>query len=99
MTRTITATTFALTAAAAIALAGPAAAAPRGGGDAQMTIMALEDSGNRVVVTRLSPTPLDEASVVSVTHGPVVRGGVPFATSQGDNYRSISNQTVYVTVK
>jgi len=96
---TITATTLAVTAAAAIAMAGPAAAAPRGGGDAETTIMALEDSGNRVVVTRLSTTPLDEASVVSVTHGPVVRGGVPFATSQGDNYRSISNQTVYVTVK
>lgn len=86
-------------AAAALSLAGPALAAPTGAGQADATIMALEDQGNRVIVTRLSNTPLQDASVVSVTHGPDVRRGVPFATSQGDNFRSISNQTVYVTVK
>jgi hypothetical protein len=61
--------------------------------------MALEDQGNRVIVTRLSAAPLDEASIVSITHGPIVRQGVPFSTSQGDNFRSIANQTVYVTVR
>lgn len=84
---------------AALTLAGPAAAAPTGGGDAGATIMALEDQGNRVIVSRLSSTPLQDASIVTITHGPVVRQGVPFATSQGDNFRSISNQTVYVTVR
>lgn len=87
-------------ASAALTLAGPAAAAPTGGsGAADATIMALEDQGNRVIVTRLSNAPLQEASVVSITHGPDVRQGVPFATSQGDGFRSISNQTVYVTVR
>jgi hypothetical protein len=86
-------------ASAALSLAGPALAAPTGSGQADATIMALEDQGNRVIVTRLSSTPLRDASVVSITHGVDVRQGVPFATSQGDNFRSISNQTVYVTVK
>ncbi len=84
---------------AALTLAGPAVAAPTGSGDANATITALEDQGNRVVVTRLSSTPLQEASIVSITHGPNVRQGVPFATSQGDNFRSTSYQTVYVTVE
>jgi hypothetical protein len=100
MKRTIAAAALAASAlAGTLALAGPAAAAPQGAGNAEQTIMELENSGNRVVVTRLSPNPLQEASVVSVTHGPVVRGGVPFATSQGDNFRSVATQTVYVTVK
>lgn len=86
-------------ASAALTLAGTAAAAPTGSGDADATIMALEDQGNRVVVTRLSSTPLQNASIVSITHGPEVRQGVPFATSQGDNFRSFSSQTVYVTVR
>jgi hypothetical protein len=86
-------------ASAALSLAGPALAAPTGAGEADATIMALEDQGNRVIVTRLSSTPLRDASVVSITHGVDIRQGVPFATSQGDNFRSISNQTVYVTVK
>ncbi|MEH3140649.1 MAG: hypothetical protein PGN37_10790 [Mycobacterium kyogaense] len=85
--------------AAAVSLAAPATAAPTGAGHADTAITALEDQGNRVVVTRLSDAPLDEASIVSITHGPVVRHSVPFATSQGDNVRSIANQTVYVTVR
>ncbi len=87
------------TIAAALSLAAPAVAAPTGAGNADTAITALENQGNRVVVTRLSAAPLDEASIVSITHGPVVRQGVPFATSQGDNFRSVTNQTVYVTVR
>lgn len=88
-----------VTVAAALSRAAPAGAAPTGAGHADTAIMALEDQGNRVIVTRLSAAPLDEASIVSITHGPIVRQGVPFSTSQGDNFRSIANQTVYVTVR
>ncbi|TRW81831.1 hypothetical protein FK535_15920 [Mycolicibacterium sp. 018/SC-01/001] len=86
-------------AAAALGLAAPAVAAPTGAGNADTAIRALEDQGNRVVVTRLSQAPLDQASIVSITHGPVLRQGVPFATSQGDNFRSVTTQTVYVAVE
>lgn len=88
-----------ITLAAALSLAAPAVAAPTGAGHADTAITALEGQGNRVIVTRLSNAPLEEASIVSITHGPVVRQGVLFATSQGDNFRSIANQTVYVTVR
>ena len=101
MNKTLATTSMAIAvSAAALGLAGTAAAAPGAGSEnAASAIMALEDQGNRVVVSRLSDTPLDQAMVVSVTHGPDIRQGVPFATSQGEGYRSMSNQTVYVTVK
>jgi hypothetical protein len=82
----------------ALGLAAPALAAPSGNNAAD-TISALEAQGNRVVVNRQSSTPLDEASVVSVTRGPNVRQAVPNATSNGDNTRSVSSQTVYVNVR
>ncbi len=96
---------FSITTAAAAALtagvlglAAPALAAPSGGNAAD-TISALEADGSRVIVTRQSGAPLEEASVVSITRGPLVRHAVPFATSQGDHTRSVSSQTIYVTVK
>ena len=98
--------TFTITTAAAAALtagvfglAVPALAAPSGAGSAADTISALEAQGNRVVVNRQSSTPLEEASVVSVTRGPDVRQSIPNATSNGDNNRSVSNPTVYVNVR
>jgi hypothetical protein len=81
-----------------LGLAAPAMAAPTGGG-AEQTISELEAQGNRVVVNRQSSAPLDEASVVSVTRGPIQRGTVPFGTSNGDHNRSTIDQTIYVTVK
>jgi len=95
---TITATAAAALAAGVLGLAAPALAAPTGGNAAD-TISSLEAQGNRVVVTRQSDAPLDEASVVSVTRGPAIPQSVPFATSQGDNSRSVRSQTVYVTVR
>ncbi|MCG7595026.1 hypothetical protein ACXYX3_04685 [Mycobacterium sp. C3-094] len=96
---------FSITTAAAAALiagvlglAAPAQAAPTGGNAAD-TISSLEAQGLRVVVTRQSSTPLDKASVVSVTRGPAIPQSVPFATSQGDNSRTVRSQTVYVTVR
>lgn len=96
---TITTTTAAALTAGLLGFAAPALAAPSGAGSAADTISALEAQGNRVVVNRQSSAPLDEASVVSVTRGPDVRQVVPNATSNGDNPRSVSNQTVYVNVR
>lgn len=96
---TITTTAAAALTAGVLGFAAPALAAPTGAGSAADTISALEAQGNRVVVNRQSSTPLDEASVVSVTHGPAVREAVPNATSNGDNTRSVSSQTVYVNVR
>ncbi len=95
---TVTTAVAAALTAGVLGFAAPALAAPTGGSAAD-TISALEAQGKRVIVTRQSSAPLDEASVVSVTHGPDVRRSVPFATSQGDNPRSVSDQTVYVTIK
>lgn len=81
-----------------LGLAAPAAAAPSGGSAAD-TISALEAQGNRVVVQRQGSAPLDEASVVSIRRGADVRQVIPNATSNGDSARSVSGQTVYVTVR
>ncbi|KGI67190.1 hypothetical protein MJO55_06465 [Mycolicibacterium rufum] len=98
-TFTITTAAAAALTAGVLGLAAPALAAPSGAGSAADTISALEAQGNRVVVNRQSSTPLEEASVVSVTRGPDVRQSIPNATSNGDNNRSVSNQTVYVNVR
>jgi hypothetical protein len=92
-----TAAASALTA-AVLGLAAPAMAAPTGG-NAQDTISSLEDQGNRVIVNRESTAPLSDASVVSVTRGPVLRQVVPDATPNGDGTRSITGQVIYLTVK
>ena len=81
-----------------LGLAAPALAAPTAGNAAD-TISALEAGGNRVVVTRQSAAPLDEASVVSITRGPIMRQAIPHATSNGDHTLSVTGQTIYVTVK
>ncbi len=85
--------------AAVLGLAAPAIAAPAGADNAAQAISQLEDQGNRVIVTRQSSTPLSDATVVSVTRGPVMRQSVPFATPNGDGFRSLSSQVIYVTVK
>lgn len=55
-----------------VGLAGPAAAAPAGG-NAQDTIAMLEMGGNRVIVNRLSDTPLSQATVVGIQPGSDIR--------------------------
>ncbi len=97
-TLTITTAAAAALAAGVLGLAAPAVAAPTGGNAAD-TISALEAQGNRVIVTRQSSTPLDQASVVSVHRGPDVRQSIPVPNSIGNGSRSVSNQTVYVTIK
>jgi hypothetical protein len=96
--------TLATTAAAALTagflgLAAPAAAAPSGQSAAD-TISQLEAQGNRVVVQHVGGgSSLDDGQVLSITRGPDVRQSIPFGTSNGDHTRSVSGQTVYVTVK
>ena len=95
---TVTTAAAAALTAGVLGLASPAQAAPTGRSAAD-TISSLEAQGLRVIVTRQSSTPLDKASVVSVTRGPSTPQSVPFATSQGDGSRTVRSQTVYVTVK
>lgn len=71
--------------AAVLGLAGPAAAAPSGDGNAQYTIAQLEAAGNRVVVNRLSSTPLQDATVVNVRTGPEIQEYVWEDGRQGDD--------------
>ena len=94
----IAAAVVAALSAAVVGLAAPAAAAPTGS-DAQATIAALEREGHRVIVHRLSDTPLREASVVGVNRGPAIRGTVQ------DNYNdrlyqnTITGHVYYVNVR
>jgi aspartate carbamoyltransferase catalytic subunit len=94
---TLTAAAAALTA-GVLGLAAPAAAAPSGGSAAD-TISQLEAQGNRVVVQRQGSASLDDAEVVSIQRGPVERQSIPFGTSNGDHTRSVTGQTIYVTVR
>jgi CMP-2-keto-3-deoxyoctulosonic acid synthetase len=78
----------------------PATAAPNGSdANAEQTIAQLEQQGNRVVVNRQSDTPLGEASVVSITRGPVMRQNLPHTTSNGDSTQSVVGQTIYVAIR
>ncbi len=85
--------------AAVLGLAAPAAAAPSGS-DAQQTISQLEADGNRVIVNRLSDTPLSQATVVAVQPGPALRGTVP-NTGYNDYNRQdvVTGQVYYVDIR
>jgi hypothetical protein len=88
-----------------LGLAAPAMAAPTGAGNAQDTIASLEDQGYKVVVNRLSETPLDQASVVSVGQGPTFTHTDQNAKNNqsytGDDRQFAPNNvtTVYVNVR
>lgn len=84
--------------AALLGLAAPAVAAPTGG-DADATISQLEADGNRVIVNRLSETPLSQASVVAVQPGPAIRGNVPSADDDSTRQQVITGQVYYVDVR
>ena len=85
--------------AAVLGLAAPAAAAPSGS-DAQQTISQLEADGNRVIVNRLSDTPLSQATVVAVQPGPALRGTVPNTGYNDDNRQDVvTGQVYYVDIR
>jgi hypothetical protein len=91
-----TATAIALTA-GALGFAAPALAAPSGG-SAEDTISQLQSEGNRVIVTRQSRVPLDEASVVNVTTGPDIWKRV-WDSYMDDQHLVRTGNVIYVTVK
>ncbi|BBY73112.1 hypothetical protein [Mycolicibacterium parafortuitum] len=95
--------TIATTAAAAFAaglfgLAAPAAAAPTGG-DAQDTIAALEAEGHRVIVHRLSDTPLSQATVVGVNPGADIRSTVQDYANNRTYQNTVTGKIYYVNVR
>jgi hypothetical protein len=84
--------------AAALGLAGPAAAAPTGPGSAQDTIDALKADGYNVIVNRVGGTPLEQATVVGV------RPGQTYSRTDSGNpgdslATTVTGKTVYVDVK
>ena len=94
---TITAAAAAALTAGVLGLAAPAVAAPTAT-SAEDTISQLQADGNRVIVTRQSSTPLDEASVVSVTTGPNIWKRVWDADGE-DQHLTRTGSVIYVTVK
>ncbi|MDF2822971.1 MAG: hypothetical protein K0R68_379 [Mycobacterium sp.] len=89
-----------------LGLAAPAAAAPTGAGSAQDTIASLKDQGYKVIVNRLSETPLSEANVVSVGEGPTFshtnsnngnEGG--YGPNSDNTFAPQNTKTVYVNVR
>ncbi|MFB1295352.1 hypothetical protein ACAG24_007555 [Mycobacterium sp. pW049] len=84
--------------AALFALAAPAAAAPSGG-DVQDTISRLEAEGNRVIVNRLSDTPLSQATVVGVNPGADIRSTVQGTSDSSAQQQTITGKVYYVNVK
>ena len=89
-----------------LGLAAPALAAPTGAGNAQDTISSLENQGYKVIVNRLSASPLSEASVVSVGQGPTFQHSNTNNGNQGGYGPNSDNQfapeatkTVYVNVR
>jgi hypothetical protein len=87
-------------AAAVIGLAGPAAAAPTGPGDAQQTIDVLRAQGYTVIVNRIGTAPLEHASVVAVRPGQTYsRTDSSLPGSGNDISTIVTNKTVYLDVK
>ena len=84
--------------AAALGLAGTASAAPAGPGSASDAINQLEELGNRVIVDRMSDTPLSQASVVSVRPGADIRNPV-WDANQDTDRRQAGGQVIYIAVR
>lgn len=84
--------------AAALGLAGPAAAAPSGTGDAQATISQLQAGGHRVIVNKLGSAPLSETNVVGVHTGGNVTEWVNEGGDDGLELR-VTGKVYYVTVQ
>lgn len=96
-TSTVTAAAAAALSAGLLGLAAPALAAPTAG-SAEDTISQLEAEGNRVIVTRQSNAPLDEATVVNLTTGPDIWKRV-WDASFDDQHLTRTGSVIYLTVK
>ncbi|MGE0216619.1 hypothetical protein [Mycolicibacterium sp.] len=86
-------------AAAVLGLAAPAVAAPSSGGNAADTISALEAQGNRVIVNRLSDTPLSQATVVGINPGADIRSTVRDADNDTFYQHVITGKVYYIDVR
>ncbi|WP_275572434.1 hypothetical protein [Mycolicibacterium vanbaalenii] len=84
--------------AAVLGLAAPAVAAPTGG-NADATISRLEAQGHRVVVNRLSGTPLSQASVVGIHKGGDIRSTVRDDFNDRTYQNTVTGSLYYVDVK
>lgn len=96
-TSTVTAAAAAVLTAGVLGLAAPALAAPTAG-SAEDTISQLEAEGNRVIVTRQSNAPLDEATVVNLTTGPDIWKRV-WDANFDDQHLTRTGSVIYLTVK
>lgn len=94
---TFTAAAAAALTAGALGLAAPALAAPTAA-SAKDTISELEAEGNRVIVTRQSSAPLDEATVVNLTTGPDIWKRL-WDNNFDDQHLTRTGNVIYVTVK
>lgn len=81
-------------AAATIGLAGPAMAAPSGGGSAQDTVNSLQANGYRVILNKVGSAPLDQCTVRSVRPGRDITQ--TRTDSGGDPVNVVLYTTVYV---
>ena len=84
--------------AAVLGLAAPAIAAPTGG-NADATISQLEAQGHRVVVNRLSGTPLSQASVVGIHKGGDIRSTVRDDFTDRTYQQTVTGSVYYLDVK
>jgi len=102
---TLTSAVAAGLSAAALGLAAPTVAAPTAAENAAQTINQLETEGYKVIVSRLSDSPLDQAGVVSIGEGPTFSHTESGARNR-DDYTGYERQfapdnemTIYVVVK
>jgi hypothetical protein len=82
--------------AAALGLAGAAAAAPTGTVNAATTIQELQASGYRVILNKVGTEPLSSCHVTSIRPGHTVTETVP--AGGGDTMQKIVYTPVYVDV-
>ena len=83
--------------AAAVALAGPAGAAPSGPQNAGEVVMRLQESGDTVIVNRIGNQPLSQCSVIGVRPGHTFsRFDSGYPGAQMDPMAQIVGMTVYV---
>jgi hypothetical protein len=92
--KTIVATAAAGLALGALALAGPAAAAPSGTDSAQQTIKQLQSEGYRVIQTRVGTGSLDDCRVSAVRPGREITELK--AAPRGNTEERVRYTTVYV---
>lgn len=78
----------------ALALAGPAAAAPSGTGSAQQTIKQLEDEGYRVILSRVGSGSISDCNVKAVRPGRDITELK--AAPRGNTEERVRYTTVYV---